>query len=222
MHAFEEQAAVKGHRSLLKEAGKFAEELGVSLNLSYSNPKLYDEEGKEVPKEKIKDELKQRVRGQYAEKTRGERWQGKLLTSRWDDEDLSRQECFAWMMTWQRTPTHTIAGMMELYERVLPTKVYSYHKIGTTPANDTTCKLCGKGTESMAQVIAGCSALAQSKYLERHSVALKVLYFELLRDLKLVQTRSPRGIPRYNPSHCMNLKMCKRFGIFPSSQSITR
>ena len=186
--AFEEQAAVKGHR---KEAGKFAEELGVSLNLSYPNPKLYDEEGKEVPKEKIKDKLKQRVRGQYAEKIRGERWQGKLLTSRWDDEDLSRQECFAWMTTWQRAPTHMIAGMTELYEQMLPTKVYSCHKTGTTPANDTTCRLCGKGTESMAHVIAGCSALAQSKYLERHNAALKVLYFELLRDLKLVDEVPP-------------------------------
>ena len=52
----------------MKEAGKFAEELGVFLNLSYPNPRLYDEEGKEVPKEKIKDKLKQRVRGQYAKK----------------------------------------------------------------------------------------------------------------------------------------------------------
>ena len=69
LHAFKEQAAVKGLRSLAKEAGKFAEELGVSLHLSYPNLKLYDEEGKEVPKEKIKDKLKQRVRGQYAEKT---------------------------------------------------------------------------------------------------------------------------------------------------------
>ena len=37
---------------------------------------------------------------------------------------MSRQECFAWMATWQRAPTHTIAGMMELYEQMLTTKVY--------------------------------------------------------------------------------------------------
>ena len=30
VRAFEEQAAVKGHKSLVKEAGKFAEELGLS------------------------------------------------------------------------------------------------------------------------------------------------------------------------------------------------
>ena len=43
----------------------------------------------------------------------------------------------------------------------------------------------------MAHVIVGCSALAQSKYLERHNVALKVLYFELLQDLKLVDEVPP-------------------------------
>ena len=31
----------------MKEAGKFAEELGISLNVSNPNQKLYDEEGKE-------------------------------------------------------------------------------------------------------------------------------------------------------------------------------
>ena len=56
MRVFEEQAAVKGHTSLVKEAETFAEESGVSLNLSYPNPKLY-EEGKEVSKEKTKDKL---------------------------------------------------------------------------------------------------------------------------------------------------------------------
>ena len=40
--AFEKQAVVKGHRSLVNEAGKFAEGLGVSLNLSYSSRKMYD------------------------------------------------------------------------------------------------------------------------------------------------------------------------------------
>ena len=86
-----------------------------------------------------------------------------------------------------RAPTHTIAGMMELYEQMLPAKVYSYHKTGTTPANDTTCRLYGKGTESMAHVIVGCSALAQSKYLERHNAAL----IELLRHFELVDEVPP-------------------------------
>ena len=55
--------------------------------------------------------------------------------------------------------------------------------------------LCGKGTENMAQVIAGYSALVQSKYLKRHNAALRMLYFELLRDLKLAD-EVPRRTPR--------------------------
>ena len=40
VRTFDEQAVVKGHRSLMKEAAKFAEELGVSLNLLYPNSKV--------------------------------------------------------------------------------------------------------------------------------------------------------------------------------------
>jgi len=43
----------------------------------------------------------------------------------------------------------------------------------------------------VAHVLTGCSASAQSKYLERHNAALKVLYFELLRDLKLINEVPP-------------------------------
>ena len=41
----------------------------------------------------------------------------------------------------------------------------------------------------MAHVLAGCSALAQNKYLrvERHNAALKVLFYEVLHDLKLLE-----------------------------------
>ena len=39
--------------------------------------------------------------------------------------------------------------------------------------------------------LAGCSALAQDKYQESHNWALKVLFFELLRDLKLIDSVPP-------------------------------
>ena len=35
-------------------------------------------------------------------------------------------------------------------------------------------------------MLAGCSALAQSKYLERHNAALKALFFEMTRNLRLI------------------------------------
>ena len=45
-----------------------------------------------------------------------------------------------------------------------------------------------KGQENLAHVLAGCSVLAQSKYLERHNTAFKVLFFDMCRALNLVET----------------------------------
>ena len=40
-------------------------------------------------------------------------------------------------------------------------------------------------------VLAGCGALAQSKYMTRHNAALKVIFYELLKDLDLVTSIPP-------------------------------
>ena len=84
---------------------------------------------------------------------------------------------------------------MELYEQMLPTRVYTTNKTRTNPSEDTLCRLCGEAVESLEHVLAGCLALAQSKYLARHNAALKVLFFEMLRDLQLCE-----GVPPwYSP-----------------------
>ena len=53
--AFEENAGDKGHQSLVKESIKYAEEMGVSLQLGYPEPNCSDSRGNKVPKEKIKE-----------------------------------------------------------------------------------------------------------------------------------------------------------------------
>uniref|UniRef100_A0A6P8IWG3 Uncharacterized protein LOC116305588 n=1 Tax=Actinia tenebrosa TaxID=6105 RepID=A0A6P8IWG3_ACTTE len=80
---------------------------------------------------------------------------------------------------------------MELYEQLTPTRVYSAYKTGTTDKNNVTCRMCGEGSECLAHVLAGCPSLAQSKYLDRHNAALKVFFFEMLRDLKLADSTPP-------------------------------
>ena len=42
-----------------------------------------------------------------------------------------------------------------------------------------------------AHVLAGCTALAQNKYVTRHNAALKILFLEVLRDLGLVNSVTP-------------------------------
>ena len=53
------------------------------------------------------------------------------------------------------------------------------------------CRLCGKATESVGHILAGCSALAQSKYLQRHNAVLKILFFEMLCILDLIDSVPP-------------------------------
>ena len=48
-----------------------------------------------------------------------------------------------------------------------------------------------KRQENLANVLSGCGALAQSKYLERHNAAFKVLFFYMCRALNLVETVPP-------------------------------
>ena len=89
--------------------------------------------------------------------------------------------------------THT----HELYQQLLPTRIFYSRKTGTTTTGDERYRLCGKGQENVQQILAGCSALAQTKYLKRHNNALKILFFEVLRSLDLIDTEEPWS--RINP-----------------------
>ena len=43
----------------------------------------------------------------------------------------------------------------------------------------------------MQHILSGCSALAQTKYLQRHNNAFKILFFEVLRSLDLITKVEP-------------------------------
>ena len=81
--------------------------------------------------------------------------------------------------------------MYELYEQLLPTKLYTKEKTQTSTDGEVPCRLCGKVAESVSHVLAGCSSLAQTKYLYRHNAALKILFFELLREHGLLEEVPP-------------------------------
>ena len=53
------------------------------------------------------------------------------------------------------------------------------------------CRMCSKVSESLANVLARLSLLAQTKYMERHNAALKVLFFAMRRDLKVADSVPP-------------------------------
>ena len=73
----------------------------------------------------------------------------------------------------------------KLYEQLTPTKVYHACKTHTNQPYDTVRRLCGKTAESISHVLVSCSALAQNKCPLRHNAALKVLFWEMLREFQL-------------------------------------
>ena len=77
--------------------------------------------------------------------------------------------------------------MFEIYEHLLSARLYAIHKTKASPTSDPTCRLCSTAQESMAHVLSERPALAQIKYLERHDAVLKVLIFDIIEDLGLIE-----------------------------------
>ena len=74
---------------------------------------------------------------------------------------------------------------------IIPTRFYACQKTHTDMTGEVTCRLCNKAPESVAHVLAGCTALAQNKYITRHNAAPKILFFEILQDLGLAELVPP-------------------------------
>ena len=62
---------------------------------------------------------------------------------------------------------------------------------GFNTANDIMCRMCGEKPECLAHVLAGCSVLARTKYVSRHNAALKIPFFEMLKDMDLIESNPP-------------------------------
>ena len=169
-----------------KDTERYASERGLYLKLSYRCPTANTEEGEELPGEKVGGMMRIKEEESRTEEVRQQKWQGKLIEARWDDSDVIG--CFSWLCRWKTAPTHTVAGVYELYQQLLPTKIYQQYKTKTSNNTDVKCRMCGKAMESVPHVLSGCSALAQSKYKTRHDAALKVLFFDLLCDMGLIES----------------------------------
>ena len=152
---------------------------------------------------------------QFLDIAKDKKCQGKLFSIRWEDESLSITSCFAWLKGWATCPTYTIAGMYELYEQLLPTKLYTKEKTQTSTDGEVLCRLCGKVAESVAHVLAGCSSLAQTKYLYRHNAAWKIQFFELLREHGLIEEVPPWYSAVMPKPGYQNTARVRCFGIFP-------
>ena len=100
--------------------------------------------------------------------------------NRWEDLALDSRGCFARMNSWRSVPTHSVAAMQELYQQLLPTKLYHQRKTGVgSGTSKVVYRMCGRLPENVLHVLAGCGIFAQTKYLARHNAALKIFFLFL-------------------------------------------
>ena len=160
---FEERSEETGRRSMVKDIIKYASLFGLSLRLTHPRPLIMCvKTNTEVPMKRLGVWMKAAAEEKDLEEMRGEVWQGRLMTERWEDKETG-DECFSWISEWKKAPTHTISAMQELYQQILPTKVYHREKTGLQTDSGMMCRLCGKQPETQAHILSACSALAQTK-----------------------------------------------------------
>ena len=67
----------------------------------------------------------------------------------------------------------------------------THEKLVASRPNPVALSIQLVATSSFAHVLAGCSALAQTKYMSRHNSALRILFFEILRECGLIDKIKP-------------------------------
>ena len=137
-----ENSASKGRHSVLADAVKYAREFGLDLDLTKPNATCQvASTGDEIIDNKIPDALKKAITSRLQQEVMGQKWQGKITAARWEDQDPSLKECYTWLKGWKAVPTQTIAGIEELHQQLLPTKIYHQKKTGVNTTNDIMCRM---------------------------------------------------------------------------------
>ena len=108
---FEEKSVRGGRHSVIKDACRYAEELGLHLRLEYPEPMCVTDDGKEVNGKKVKG----CIATARQEEVRAKVEEEKMISNRWEDVHLEQGDCFAWLSCWKAAPTHVVVGIQELY-----------------------------------------------------------------------------------------------------------
>ena len=68
-------------------------------------------------------------------------WQGKLVSVRDEDKSLHFHGCFLWLSGWKQCTLHTVSDMFEMYEQLLPTRLYACQYTYADATGEVMCRL---------------------------------------------------------------------------------
>ena len=139
---FEERAERLGHSSLVKKVASYAEEMGLQLQLEYPNSACIKHASEEViSAEKLRAELGRGLEQKTWEEVHEQSWQGEITCMRREDTSLNFDGCYWLLSGWKECPTHAVEGTFELYEQLLPTRLYGCQKMHTDTTGEVMCRL---------------------------------------------------------------------------------
>ena len=174
-----------GHRSLIKDAESYAQQLRLQLELQYPQPVGVMETGDVLNRKKISGCIKK------VSQSRDQR----------DGKGMAREVNSGEMRMWTRNVLLGCQIGKQLQSRqwrACKSYISNSCQLRYTPRGRPRhtdgvekCRLCRKAQKSVAPVVSGCSAMVQTLYLARHNAALKILSFEILRGYQLADAIPP-------------------------------
>ena len=100
---FDEKCERNGRRSIVKDAKKYAEEMGLELSLSPGAGVTTTESNEDISSDKVGKVMQYSVNAKRMDAIKEQKWQGKLIQTRWIDTDLV--DCVSFLYRWQIAPT---------------------------------------------------------------------------------------------------------------------
>ena len=169
---FQQVKEGKGRQSILKDARKYAIDVGLDLELGDEPTlSLKTSEGRSYIASDLSGAKKVLARGRMVKSTseiKENTWQGNIVSHRLNDSSLELQECFSWSTRWRSAPTYTICGINEIVQQLARTLVRD-QMMGKTARSS--CRLCNQHPETVEHILSGCPELAQRLYFWRHNDA---------------------------------------------------
>ena len=186
---FENEQYNKGRCSIFKDAIKFANDLGVTVDygpdsfcLKYKDArdKTYETSDVKYMKNILLKARNEGLKREISSST----WQGVMFKTRWNDGHLETN-CFSCVTSWKTCPVQFISEVQGLYCQLLPTKSYQLIRSVSNDQN-TVCHMCKRGQESVKHVLSNCESLAKYDFILRHDSAFKCIVFPILTQYKLI------------------------------------
>ena len=132
----------------------------------------------DLPLKKLNEQFsKKQIRDNLASIT-STTWQGVILKERLSDKTLAKG-CFDWLSRWKMCPTYVIGEVVNLMYQTIQTKTFLSIR-SMNIYDDTLCRICKNGNESVKHIMSNCEILAKKEYFIRHDSVLKCFVYPLL------------------------------------------